>query len=87
MAKNEKYDDRDRGALFRNSKKESDNQPDYTGSLNVNGSDFWISGWINTSKAGSKYMSLAIRSKDAPTDRKSGKADKVDQTNASFGLG
>lgn len=64
------YDDTDRGALFKNDAKSSDNQPDYKGSLNVGGTDFWVSSWIKTSKDGKKYMSLSVKAKDeAPAKR------------------
>jgi uncharacterized protein (DUF736 family) len=58
------YDDTNRGALFKNDKKESDRHPDYRGSLNVNGEEFWISAWLKESKAGTKYMSLSVTAKD-----------------------
>jgi hypothetical protein len=89
MAKDAKqYDDSNKGALFKNDKKEGDNDPDYTGTINVEGSEFWISAWVNTAKSGMKYMALKIRAKDAPNDRaKSKPADKVDQSNEVFGLG
>jgi uncharacterized protein (DUF736 family) len=61
------------GALFRNKKKETDKHPDYTGSISVDGKDYWLSAWINTSKAGDKYMALRVtppenadNPKDAP---------------------
>ena len=58
------YDNTNRGALFRNDKKETDKHPDYTGSINVGGQDFYLSGWINTAKSGKKYFSLSVRPKE-----------------------
>lgn len=46
------------GALFKNAKKETEKHPDYTGKALVNGKEMQISAWINTSKNGTKYMSL-----------------------------
>jgi uncharacterized protein (DUF736 family) len=64
------YDDTNRGALFKNDKKATDKHPDYKGSLNVEGVEFYVSAWIKTSKAGSKYMSLAVTAKDASAAQK-----------------
>ena len=58
------YDDTNSGALFKNDKKETDKHPDYRGTLNVNGAQFWVSSWIKTSKAGQKYMSLSVTAKE-----------------------
>ena len=52
------------GALFKNDKKESDSHPDYKGSAMINGSDYWVSGWINTSNAGTKYMKFSYSPKE-----------------------
>ena len=52
------------GALFKNDKKESDSQPDYKGSAMINGSDYWVSGWINVSSAGTKYMKFSYSPKE-----------------------
>ena len=59
----DKYDDTDKGSLFKNDKKEKDSQPDYKGSLNVGGTDYWLAAWLKTGKSG-KYMSLAVTAKD-----------------------
>ena len=58
------YDDTNRGALFKNDKQGNESRPDYRGTLNVNGQDFWISAWLKSSKAGNKYMSLSVQPKD-----------------------
>lgn len=58
------YDNTNRGALFKNTKKESDNHPDYNGNINVDGAEFWLSAWIKEGKSG-KFMSLSIKPKDA----------------------
>jgi hypothetical protein len=58
------FDNTDRGALFKNDKKSHENQPDYTGTLNVSGVDFFLSAWIKTAESGRKYMSLAVTEKE-----------------------
>lgn len=64
----EEYDNDLRGVLFPNERKKNVNQPDYTGSVTVDGAEFWLSGWGRKSKQGRKYMSLALTPKDVPDD-------------------
>ena len=52
------------GALFKNDKKESDSHPDYKGSAMIDGSDYWVSGWINVSNSGTKYMKFSYSQKE-----------------------
>lgn len=59
------YDNTNRGALFKNDRKEKESQPDYKGSINVNGVDMWISAWLKTSKDGNTFMSLSVQPKEA----------------------
>ncbi len=68
------YDNTNRGALFKNDRKEKETQPDYKGSLNVGGVDYWVSSWLATSKAGAKYMSLAVTPKEEKATTTNGKA-------------
>lgn len=49
-----------RGSLFAAKEKKSDNHPDYTGRANINGAAVRISGWIEESKKGTKYLSLSF---------------------------
>ena len=53
------YDNTNKGVLFKNKKKETDKHPDYNGSINVDGTDYWLSAWINKDKDGNSYMSLS----------------------------
>jgi len=53
------YDNTNRGTLYRNENKKEENHPDYSGSLNVGGKEFWLSGWVKESKKdGKKFFSL-----------------------------
>jgi hypothetical protein len=69
------YDNTDRGVLYRNKNKKTEDHPeysekdkdypDYSGSVNVSGTDLWLSGWIKTSKKnGEKFLSLSVRPKN-----------------------
>jgi hypothetical protein len=54
------------GALFTNDRREKETHPHKKGSARINGVDYWISGWMKTSKDGvMKYLSLAFTPKDA----------------------
>lgn len=58
------------GALFKNSDKATDKQPDYTGSATIGGIKYALSAWIKKSKSGDSYMSLALQKKGDRTQRK-----------------
>jgi len=51
------------GVLFKNSDKTEDSHPDYKGNAMIDGTDFWFNAWINTSKAGQKYMKASFSPK------------------------
>jgi uncharacterized protein (DUF736 family) len=48
------------GAIFKNDKKTSANQPDYRGKVNVNGKEMEIAIWVKTSSAGNTYFSASF---------------------------
>jgi hypothetical protein len=64
------YENANRGILSRNDKQGNESRPDYRGSINVAGVEYWLSAWIKegregTKLAGQKYMSLSVQPKDA----------------------
>lgn len=59
------YDNTNRGILGRNDRKTLDTHPDFSGSINVDGKDYWLSGWIKERKDGSgRFFSLTVKPKD-----------------------
>ncbi len=52
------------GVLFKNDRKETERHPHYTGNATINGVEYWVSGWVNTSDKGTKYMRLAFTVKE-----------------------
>lgn len=62
---NDKFDNTNRGALFKNNDKTDDKHADYRGEINIDGDEFWLNAWIKTSKKGTKFLSLSVKSKDA----------------------
>ena len=65
MTQQYEYDNTNRGALFRNNRKEQDNHPDHTGSINIDGKEYYLNAWIKTSQNGNKFFSLSVKPKDA----------------------
>jgi uncharacterized protein (DUF736 family) len=63
------YDNNNSGVLFKNEKKTDPKHPDYTGSLEIGGKEFWQSAWIKKSKAGKTFMSFAYTPKEEQQGR------------------
>jgi hypothetical protein len=53
----------DRFALFVNDRKTEDTDPDYTGSLTINGVEYFLDGWRGRTKAGKPMLSGRIKRK------------------------
>lgn len=66
----EQYDNTNRGILWPNDRKEKETQPDHKGTLNVEGKEYWISGWEKTTSKG-EAISLSVQLKEESTGRNS----------------
>lgn len=77
------YDNTNRGVMFINDRKSKDTHPDRTGTINVEGVEYFIDGWMKTSNGGKPMLSLSIKRKDkqdAPK-RDAGRSPQQRQSN------
>jgi CHASE1-domain containing sensor protein len=78
----QQYDNTNKGSLFKNDRKQRDNQPDFTGKIELGqdvidaalaGLPIYVSGWTKEikqgQKAGQKFISLAVQ---PPRDQSQG---------------
>jgi hypothetical protein len=74
------HDGPNRGALFRNKYKRKETDCEYSGTLNIGGSEYSLLGWISTSKSGVKFLRLSARPKRATmAPQKSSASDLNDE--------
>ena len=61
------FDNDNRGAVWGNKKKITDKHPDLTGSMMVDGKDYWLSGWKRGAGANpnAPALSLSLTIKDS----------------------
>lgn len=69
------YDNTNTGLLARNENPTSDKAPEFKGSVNVEGVEYWISAWVREGKdggklAGKKYFSMKLEPKEAKAPAK-----------------
>ena len=57
------YDNTNRGVLFRNDRQTKDTQPSHTGSLNVDGVEYFLDAWVKEGQKG-KFFSVSVKRKD-----------------------
>lgn len=73
------FDNTNKVVIFKNSKKEKETQPDYTGTVNVEGKDYSVSLWIKEGKAG-KFFAGSIQE---PFKKMENTSDKIRKENNS----
>ena len=74
------FDNTNRGAIWKNDKKETEKHPDFTGSLNVNGVEYWVSAWKRKADASDKVPALSFNIK--PKEDKARQYEKEQKDNA-----
>lgn len=86
------YDNRGRGSIWKNERKESDTHPDFTGSYtDENGREFWVSAWKRKEGAAEKAPALtfSLKPKEAkrsmPTARTDGRTVTARRSSADIG--
>lgn len=58
-----KWDNNNRGVLFKNEKDGVESRADYRGSCEIEGVEMWIDAWVNTTKERRQYLSLKFKPK------------------------
>ena len=61
------YDSSNRGALWKNDKREKDTHPQLKGQAEVDGVEYWVSGWTSNEGGKKPVVSLSFKRKDAQT--------------------
>lgn len=82
MSDKKQYDNTNRWTVWKNeTPKKDDRDPDYSGTLNVDGDEFFIDGWISETRDGRKMMSGKIKPKqkrgDSSPTRRNQEADDI----------
>ena len=59
------YETVNRGVAFVNDTKEADSHPDMKGSINIEGTEYWLSAWWKTpQKGGDDFLSFSVKLKE-----------------------
>lgn len=73
------YDNTNSGVLFTNDKKETSKHPDLRGSINVDGVEYWMSGWFSYKKSnGEKYIQIKLNPKDSNYSKQTNSRNEPD---------
>jgi len=59
-----KYDNTNRGAVWKNSDKKSETHPDFKGNLNVDGVEYFLDFWANDPEGRRPDFSVQVKKKD-----------------------
>ena len=63
-----KFDNNNRGVLFKNNKDGVDTRADYRGNAEINHVEYWLDAWLNTSRDGlTKFLNIRFKRKQ-PSD-------------------
>jgi len=71
------YDNTNTGALFKAKEQPTEKHPGYTGTINVDGREYYLSAWIKESEKVGKYFSLSVKAKDEKPERATEKLEKM----------
>ena len=64
------FDNTNKGTLGKNKRKQQDSHPDYAGQINIDGVEYWLSGWVKTNaNTGEKFFSLSVKPKQAKAEK------------------
>jgi len=59
------YDNTNSGAIWPNKQKKTDKHPTHTGSINVEGVEYWVSAWVGDKTKNQPSLSFKIQKKES----------------------
>jgi hypothetical protein len=67
----QQFDGTNRGVISKNTRKELETHPDIRGQINVDGTEYWLDGWLKQRNDGTgSFYSLSVKPKNAPAATK-----------------
>jgi redox-regulated HSP33 family molecular chaperone len=66
------FDNTNTGVLFKAKEQKTEKHPGYTGTINIDGQEFRLAGWVRQSKQGEKFFSLSVSPKEKKVERQGG---------------
>jgi hypothetical protein len=73
------YEQRDNsGSMFKNNRKENDRQADMTGSIMVDGAEYWLNAWRKVDKNGNPWYSFSVKKKEQRQSAPASRPDRDD---------
>jgi len=81
------YDNTNRGQFWGNDKKETDKHPDFKGSINVEGTEYWLSAWKRKPGAHAKAPAISIsiqKKEDVHNQGVENASEAIDQSTPDF---
>jgi hypothetical protein len=73
------YDNEMSGAIYKNDYKKAPNQPDYRGTIQINGVQYDQALWIKKTKDGKSFFSTSLSVKDAWKNQNKSNAPTLDE--------
>ena len=71
-------------SLFKNTRKQSENHPDYTGSIMLQGKEHYLSAWIKESPKAGKFFSISVGKPKEPVGFTPKGADEIVDSDLPF---
>lgn len=81
----QQFDGTNRGVISKNTRKELDTHPDIRGQINIDGTEYWIDGWLKQRTDGTgSFYSLSVKPKNAPAAQPARPAKPAQKQSAGF---
>lgn len=78
------YDKTNTGAIWPNKNRKTDKHPSHTGSVNVDGVEYNVSGWVGDKTKNQPSLSFRLTKKEAKTEKEEKPFQKVDLNDVPF---